>query len=259
MSQSLGRGLAILRYVANNGAYVTVKEVAQEIGVDPSTSSRLMSTLEKQGLLQQDPRTHTFRLGTGVLELANALVASYNLGEYSHDVVRWLAGETGEGAHLAVLVQGEAIFLDRTAGRGPITVHTEIGARDPVYCSAIGRALLSGLTDAEVKRELADVPLKRLTRKTATSLSAVLAKVDLTRKKGYAFDDEERHAGVQCIAAPVRDHSGHVVAAIGISGPTPNIQRATEAALASVVLTAASRLTAQLGGPTSSNGRPASG
>jgi IclR family acetate operon transcriptional repressor len=248
-----------LKYVANSGAYVTVKEVAQEIGVDPSTSSRLMSTLEKQGLLQQDPRTHAFRLGIGVLELANSLVGSYNLGEYSHDVVRWLASETGEGAHLAVLVQGEAIFLDRAAGRGPITVHTEIGARDPVYCTAIGRALLSGLSDKQIDKELADIPLKRMTRKTVTSLAAIVARVEVTRAKGYAFDDEERHPGVQCIAAPVRDHSGHVVAAIGISGPTPSIQRATESALATVVLKAAGRLTAQLGGAMSSNGRSPSG
>lgn len=247
MSQSLKRGLQILEYIAGDGGQATVKDTARHLGVDASTASRLMSTLEGQGFLQQDPKTQAYWLGARILEINNALLRTYRLGAHSHEVVQSLAHETGEGSHLAVLVRGEAVFVDRAVGRGVITVNTEIGARDPTYCTAIGRALLSGLTDGDVRRELKDIPFKRFTTKTTTTMDELLAKLAVVRSKGYAFDDEEANPGVQCIAAPVFDHSGHMIAAVGISGPKANIAKATVAKLAKRVLSASKSLSAQLG------------
>jgi DNA-binding IclR family transcriptional regulator len=126
-------------------------------------------------------------------------------------------------------------------------VNTEIGARDPTYCTAIGRALLSGLSDDEVRLELKDITFKRFTPKTTTSMDELLEKVAVVRAKGYAFDDEEANPGVQCLAAPVFDHSGRMVAAVGISGPKASIAKATVPRLAKRVLSASRVLSRQLG------------
>jgi IclR family transcriptional regulator, KDG regulon repressor len=247
MIQSLRRGLQILERAAQDGGLATVKDTARYLGVDPSSASRLMATLEGQGFLIQDPKTLTYRLGPRILELNNALLGSYNLGAHSHEVVQTLARDTGEGSHLAVLVAGEAVFVDRGIGYGALTVKTEIGARDPGYCTAIGRALLSGLTDDEVRQELKHVRFKLFTSKTTTTMDQLLVKLSSVRSLGYAFDDEEYHKGVQCIAAPVFDHTGRTIAAIGISGPTASIQKATVLALAKRVRAASGSLSAQLG------------
>ena len=247
MIQSLRRGLEILEFIAGDGGQATVKDTARHLGVDASTASRLMSTLEGQGFLQQDPKTQAYWLGTRILELNNALLRTYRLGAHSHEVVQSLARETGEASHLAVLVRGEAVFVDRAVGRGVITVNTEIGARDPTYCTAIGRALLSGLSNDEVRIELKDVGFKRFTPKTTTTMRELLEKLEIVRIKGYAFDDEEANPGVQCLAAPVFDHSGRMIAAVGISGPKANIAKATVPRLAKRVLDASGVLSAQLG------------
>lgn len=259
MIQSLKRGLQILEYIARDGGQATVKDTARHLGVDASTASRLMSTLESQGFLQQDPKTQVYVLGTRILELNNALLRTYRLGAHSHEVVQALARDTGEGSHLAVLLHGEAVFVDRAAGRGVITVNTEIGARDPTYCTAIGRALLSGLTDEQVRTELKEIPFKRFTAKTVTDMDDLLAKLAVVRAKGYAFDDEEANLGVQCVAAPIFDHSGRTIAAVGISGSKANIARATIPKLAKRVLSASKSLSVQLGHTrgASDNGRAA--
>jgi DNA-binding IclR family transcriptional regulator len=254
MIQSLRRGLEILEYIARDGGQATVKDTARHLGVDASTASRLMATLERQGFLQQDPKTLAYWLGTRILELNNALLRTYRLGAYSHEVVQSLARETGEASHLAVLVNGEAVFVDRAVGRGVITVNTEIGARDPTYCTAIGRALLSGLSDDEVRMELKDTAFKRLTPKTTTTMDELLEKLEVVRAKGYAFDDEEANPGVQCLAAPVFDHSGRMIAAVGLSGPTASIEKATVSKLSKRVLSASRVLSAQLGHVRNSDG-----
>jgi IclR family acetate operon transcriptional repressor len=247
MIQSLRRGLQILEYLAGDGGQATVKDTARFLGVDPSTASRLMATLETQGFLQQDPKTQAYQLGTRILELNNALLRTYGLGAHSHDIVQALARDTEEGSHLAVLVAGEAVFVDRGIGKGLITVNTEIGARDPIYCTAIGRALLFGMTDEEVREELKEIRFKRFTTKTVSSMRELLAKLATVRAMGFAFDDEEFHEGVQCVAAPVFDHGGRTVAAIGMSGPKASVEKATIPKLARRVVAASNALSAQLG------------
>ena len=247
MSQSLARGLTILKLAAANGGELTVTEAADLLRVDPSTSSRLMATLETEGFLQQDPRTHVFSLGPALIEIAGFLERRQNLAGVAHESVQALAAETGETAHMAILIDAEAVFIGRALGRGPITVNTEVGARDPTYCSAIGRALISGLTDAQIRQRLEGVPLRKLTPKTTTDLPGVLDKLATVRELGYAFDDEEANLGIQCIAVPVRDHTGHVVTAIGISGPIDRIQAARPEQLASKVMAAASHISELLG------------
>lgn len=224
----------------------TVTEVARVLSVDRSTSSRLLATLEARGFVEQDPDTQRYRLGAKLTLLSNVALRSRKLGALGHEAVRSLADSSGEGAHLAILTGADAVFIDHVDGRERLTISTSIGEHDPTYCTAIGRALLSGLSEDAIRKLLADVEMRRFTLKTVTTIDRVIESVRLVREQGYAFDDEERHAGVQCAAAPVFDHSGGVVAAIGISGPTARIASATDRIIREV-LSASRALSTRLG------------
>lgn len=249
MGQSLRRGLEILEYTATRGGSASVTETATFLGVDPSTSSRLMTTLKAMGFLIQDPDTRRYQLGTKLLQLSNTVLHNLSVVGLAHDLLRGLAQVTGESAHLAILVNDVAVFLDRYASSAAIVVNTEIGSTDPAYCSAIGRALLTGLRDEDIRQRLSNSFLARRTARTLTSLDDIIERVRTARTAGYAFDDEEANDGVQCIAAPVYDHLDRVVAAIGISTPTLRIKRLSQLEMASAVLQTSKRLSARLAHP----------
>lgn len=247
MIQSLDRGLQILELMSDRGGEISVTEAARFLRVDRSSASRLMATLESRGFVDQNLETHRFRLGTKLIHLSNVLLESLSLGTIGHEEVRALVEQTGEGAQLAILGKTSAVFIDHVDGPQRLTIATNIGDHDPLHCTAIGRALLTGLSDDEVRDLLSGTPLERYTPRTTVSVSEVVYRVKIARRQGYAFDDEERYAGVQCVAAPVFDHTGHVVAAIGISGPTPRMIRGTEKALAAAVRAASRQLSSRLG------------
>jgi IclR family acetate operon transcriptional repressor len=176
------------------------------------------------------------------------LLGNLNLGALGHDVVRALSRSTAEAAHLAVLIGSDAVFVDRTEGSaGGLTIRNEIGAHDPTYCTAIGRALLSGLSDSEVRERLREVAFVRYTPRSTHSMEQLIERLGDVRRLGYAHDDEEKNVGVSCLAAPVNDHNGHVVAAVGISGPTPRLIQSGHQKLASIVVAAGRTLSMRLG------------
>ncbi len=248
MSQSLRRGLEILDFLAACGGQTSVSEAAAHLAVDRSTSSRLLATLADVGYVVQDPDTQRYRLGTKLLRIGSVLLDSLDVREASHDQLRAVARATGEPAHLAVLEGTEAVFLDQCPGTAVITVNTgDVGSRDPLYCTAVGRALLADLEDQEIRRLLADVDLVRLTPRTITTMPELLSVVDQVRVDGYAFEVEESHVGVHCLAAPVRSYTGRAVAAIGISGPRERAERIGEKRLAEIVTAAAAEISKRMG------------
>ena len=247
MIQSLDRGLVILDLMSDRGGEISVTEAARLLQVDRSTASRLLATLEARGYVDQNVETHRFRLGTRLIHLSNVLLESLSLGTIGHEEVKALVDQTGEGAQLAILGRIDAVFIDHVDGPERLTIATNVGDHDPLHCTAIGRTLLSGLTDEEVRDLLARTRLERYTTRTIVALNEVVDRVKVVRRQGYAFDDEERYAGVQCVAAPVRDHTGRVVAAIGISGPTPRMIRATERILSDAVRSAGRELSSRMG------------
>lgn len=247
MIQSLRRGLEILELMAAHNGEISVTEAARHLDVDRSTSSRLLATLDRRGFVTRDSDSQRYRLGSKLLVLSKVLLDTLNVAAIGHDDVRALGEITGEAAHLAILVGSDAVFVDHVDGREALTINASVGDRDPLYCTAIGRALLLGHTDAEVRALLRGVGMIAFTRKTTTSMARLIECLGASRAQGYTFDDEERHAGVQCIAAPVHDHTGRVVAAIGISAPTSRVVRAGTDALAVAVVAASRNVSLKLG------------
>ena len=160
----------------------------------------------------------------------------------------------GETGHLAALDGTDVTTTVVVDGWRSVRMHSTVGKRSPAHATAIGKVLLAGLPDEEVRRRYADATLERRTPATLGSVGELLDHLAETRRSGCAFDREELEAGLHCIAAPVRDHTGTVLAAAGISGPADRITAGTREGHAADVRAAAAAISERLGAGASQGG-----
>lgn len=245
--QSLSRGLEIMAMLAEADRPLGATEVAQSLGVDKSTAFRLLSTLARHGYAVQDEDTHRYQAGLRVVQLSRRILDRTELRLVAKPWVRRLQQLTGESVHLAVLVGGRAVYIDKEDTGAGLNVNTEIGRQAPLHCSAIGKALVAELPEEELRALLSEAEMVRYTPRTITSMRELLPHLESTRERGYALDDEEFEPGVRCIAACVKGYRGHVEAAVGISGPGVRVTLERVPALAAVVMETAGEVSRLVG------------
>lgn len=247
MINSLSRGVETLRMLAEAGGPVGVTEVAERLQVDPSTAYRLLVTLEAGGLVQKDADSKKYGIGYGVLEIAYGLLRRLSVVSIADPYLRSIAALTGESTHVAVLDGTRAVFVGRQSGVGILRVETTIGSSEPAYCTAVGKALLADHLPAELRHLFGDEPLERFTPQTITTIPELSNELERVRRNGYAYDEEELHPGVRCVACPVRDHRGRIVAAFGLSMPATRLTREHLPGLVERITGAADNISSQLG------------
>jgi len=254
MIQSLERGLAILELVAKDTSGVTMAEVSRRIGLHTSTTFHLLRTLTSLGYLVQDEVTREYRLGSKVFRLAASAWTEVQIFNISGPFLTEMAQQTGETSHLAVFEHGEVIVINKVDGSSPVRLTDRVGYPRPAHCTAIGKVLLAHLPEAELMAFLHAHELRPFTPKTITAVPILEQELVRVRNQGYAFDDEEHLQGIRCLAAPVRNFTGQVVAAIGISGPVWRVSLDRVAQLIEVVKGVGHRLSQQLGHPGDAGG-----
>jgi len=224
--QSLDKGLMLLETVEQAKAPVGLADLATRLGWDKATIHRLLATLERRGYLLRDPSTRRYALGLKIFGLYESATRSFDIQRETRPYLARIAEHTGETAHLAVALSGSIVFIDRVASSESLAVNTQIGAQEPLFCTALGRAILAYLPEEELRRHV-PAPLPRYTRKTVSTIPALRASLDSVRSRGYAVDDEEYLQGIRCVASPILGPAGAPVAAIGISGPLTRLSMAT--------------------------------
>ncbi len=247
MIQSLQRGLSILEMIGKKGASLSVAEVSRAVGLHPSTTFHLLRTLTTLGYLSQDEGTREYAIGTKLFQLAGSAWTEDRLIKIAASFLADLARQTEEASHLAIFEHGEVIVVDKVEGTSPVHISERIGYPRPAHCTAIGKALLAHLPKAELTAFLRTNELKAITPRSITSAPMLEEELKWVRDQGYAFDDEEFTQGIRCLAAPVSNFTGGVVASIGISGPVWRVSRDRIAQLTEAVKVAAYRLSRQLG------------
>lgn len=247
MIQSLQRGLGILELIAKDGTGVTMAEVSRRIGLHTSTTFHLLRTLTSLGYLAQDETTREYRLGSKVFHLAASASTEVQLLKVSSPLLSEMAEQTGETSHLAVFEHGEVIVINKIDGSSPVRLSDRVGYPRPAHCTAIGKVLLAHLSEAELKAFLSKHELRPITPRTITAVPVLEQELARVREQGYAFDDEEFNQGIRCLAAPVRNFTGLVVAAVGISGPVWRVSLDRVAELTEVVKVMGLRLSQELG------------
>jgi IclR family pca regulon transcriptional regulator len=210
----LARGLKIIGLFSAERRQMTLSQLAQVADAPRSSVRRVLLTLEKLGLAEQDGRY--FRLTPRILTLAAAYLSSNPVTSVLQPIVDRISRQTQESCSAAVLDRDEAVMVVRAIPSRIITVGLEVGYRLPAYSSAVGRVLLGGLDEAELDAYLARIEPQRLTPRTITDKTVLKTTVIADRSQGYSLVDQEAEAGFRSIAVPVSRQSGSLVCALHI-------------------------------------------
>ncbi len=218
--QSLDRGLFILEAVAKSSDPVPLGQLTALLGIDRSSVFRLANTLKRRGFLANPTGRKDYVLGPSIWRLSRQCDWSSMPISVSHEHLKMLTLRTGETTHLAVREGKQAFFIDHCASTNQvIVVSGRTGEFVPLYCTAHGEALLADFGIAELKALFGAAPLQVYTSRTLASLPQLAKGCARIRAAGFVLDDQEYLEGVRCLAAPIRDRDGMVIASIGISAP----------------------------------------
>lgn len=229
-----------------------VTDLAKKLGLGKSSVYRLLATLARRGYVEKNPESDRYQLTYRLFAVGSPAADRFGLREVAQPVMQRLATETGETVNLGVLDGTRVVNLRKVESRHLLRIHLAVVGGAPAHATALGKVLLAALEAAEVARRLHGRRLERLTPRTIgdrRSLGAALARV---REQGFAIDDEECSLGLRCVAAPILDHRGSVVAALSISGPSPRLPNPLLSRLAESVRSAAREISQRLGYPIAS-------
>lgn len=249
LNNSIARAVRILNVFTGQRSEIGLSEISREAGLHKSTVHRLLASLERAGFVEQSSENGKYRLGLKLFELGSLVMHRINLREEARPHLQALARKTKETVHLAALADGEIIYFEKIEGQSNLTIPSAIGRKIPAHCTGLGKVLLAHLPEEELEAIVRQKGLKRFTANTITSLGEFKKHLEGVRTKGYAIDNEECELGLKCVAAPVRNHTGSVVAAISIAGPSGRLRSAAIPRLSKLVMETAARISRQLGYP----------
>jgi IclR family acetate operon transcriptional repressor len=245
--QAIERAVAILNAFTPEAPELGVTELAERLELHKSTVHRFLVNLEAAGLVERNPRTARYRLGLRIFELGGLVLQQMNLWDEALPFLEGLVRDSGETGHLAVLDGGEAIYIEKVEARRALRIPSAMGRGYPAHATSLGKVLLANLPPAAADEVLAERGLARYTPNTITDPDGLRDELARIRDAGYAVDNEEYDEGLRCIGAPIHDHTGQVVAALGIGGPVTRVTPARVEPLAELVRAAAKGLSRRLG------------
>jgi DNA-binding IclR family transcriptional regulator len=220
---SVQRAIDILNLFDAQTPELGTTEIARSLSLHKSTTASLIYTLEANGLLTQDPNTRKYHLGLKLVERAFAMLDQVEVRKIAYPHLQALRDQWNETVNLAVLDGADVVYIERMLGTKALGMRSEIGRRAPAHSTALGKAILSCLSNPQIEKFICDHGLPRVTEKTIVEPQKFLAELERVRECGYAIDDEENEIGGRCIAVPVFDHTGQAVAAVSISAPTARL------------------------------------
>lgn len=245
-NQSAQRVLSMLEYLTENGQ-ASLGDIAKSLGLNKSTAHRFATTLVQAGYARKDPGDHTYSATTKVVEIASQVMQRLEIHRVLRPTLDELANAVGATAHLGILDGYDLVYIDKVDGTSPIRMASRIGARGTCHSTALGKVLLASQPEAEWESYIRNRGLTRRTPRTITSRDELLAELGRVRRNGWAMDDVENEAGIRCIAGPVHDHLGQVVAAISVSDWTVSMTKQRAQQLVPVLLEHTTRASAMLG------------
>ncbi|MGQ9647917.1 MAG: IclR family transcriptional regulator [Thermodesulfobacteriota bacterium] len=231
--QSVVRTLSILNCFEKNEE-LQISEISAAVGIGKSTAHHLLATLKEMNFVQQDEQTKGYSLGIQIFKLGYSYFNQLNLVKVARPYLKELCSSTKETVHLGELFGSAVLYLDKIESPLSITMRSKIGATKPAYCTGIGKILLAFQSEDELKKLIDELVLEPYTDNTITDKNILYEKLMQYKAQGYSIDDEEIETGLFCIAAPIYDVSGKVVAAISLSAPKYRISDRLDALIPEV-------------------------
>lgn len=248
-AQVVDRVVDILETFTRLGPELGVSEISRALDLKKATAHRLLASLRRRGLVAQDPSSRRYRLGIKLWELGTMATNHVEWIERVKPFLEQLTQRTGETAHLAVLSDGQVLYVEKVESAHSLRMPSQVGRRLPVHCTGVGKALIAFLPDEVLDGLIGRRGLQRFTPNTIIDPKRLHAELALTRKRGYSVDNEEIEEGLVCVGAPIRDHTAHVAAAISIAGPSSRLRIERVPGHAHDVVEAANAMSALLGCP----------
>jgi DNA-binding IclR family transcriptional regulator len=242
---NLSNACRVLKALASEPGGLLLSELVERLKLPHTSALRIVATLCDAGFLQRSG--NRYELGTGLIPLGQQALARLDIRAVARPVLKHLSAQTGETAHLAILSGNHSLLVEVCQSPSPIRVGAPEGTLARLHCSATGKVLLAGQPDDRLELMLGTKPLPAQTRKTLTTLPQLRTELTRVRKQGYALDEEEFFEGIRCLAAPVRNAAGDVVAAIGITGATTRFTAARISAVARQIIRAADSVSRSFG------------
>lgn len=245
--QSVERTLLILETLAHCEDGIRVKELAEQLHLHLSTVHRLVSLLEHKGYVEQDPETKKYFLGLKILELKGMMTRRLRIVDVAVKEIKSMVAELGQTTHLAVLSDCEVVYLESFEGSESVISRAPVGKRVSIHSTALGKVLTAWLPPDDVYGKLQRKGMQKMTTNTITDPEQFLEHLRLVKEQGYATDNQEHHTASSCIAAPIRNYQGTVVAGISVSVPPANFNEAMKQRVVKEVLQTAQNISSKLG------------
>ena len=225
--KSLKKALAIMEtFLDCPDEEIGITELVERVGLNISTVHHIASVLVKEGYLSQAQPRAKYGLGAKFLQFGHLATSRMKIGNMALPFLTSLSQAVNQSVNLAVLDSAEAVYVQCISSIDPshqLRTFTQSGARVPLYCTGVGKVLLAYMPETELRKYFQKCDFYRRTENTITDPVKLEDDLSVVKRRGYAVDNEEMELGVRCIAAPVRDFGGGVIAAVSISGPTARV------------------------------------
>ena len=218
-AKSADRALRVLEFLATAPDGSNFTDIARALELPKSSAHELLSVMTERSFIEFNPETKTYRLGIRTWELGQAFVAHRDLMTEARPVMQAIAASLDETVQLAVLDGFEEVYLDRIDSSQQLRVQAIIGARAPAHTTALGKVLLADRREGELLKALRATKLRAMTPHSITSHDELIFELRWVRLHGFAIDNEEHATDLRCVAMPIRDHSGAVIAAMSVAVP----------------------------------------
>ncbi|MEZ5656976.1 MAG: IclR family transcriptional regulator [Burkholderiaceae bacterium] len=221
---ALLRAIEIMEFVSQGDRQPSLAEICRAVDLPKATVYRILTTLEHAGYVGKEPGAKRYGCGARLHALSLRVLQNSPGRAPRHAILEELVEEIGETCNLTVPDAHTVMYIDRVEAAWPLRVALGVGSRVPLYASASGKLFLSHMSKRSLERFVHSTPLVRYTEKTLTEPARLMRALEDVRHHGYAIDDEEYLHGIRCLAVPVRDRDGSVVAALAAHGPVGRME-----------------------------------
>ena len=223
-NQTLKKCLRILEILAKGGGDIKLLPLSREINLNKSTVYRILSTLVKMGYVEKNLRNNEYSLGLNILKLARPVLNRLDIREVAKPFMEELMKKSGETVRLAILNEGEVVYIEQVIGNNPIKLSMQIGSHFPAHSTGAGKILLAYLPEEKLDLIIKKNGLNSYTPNTITDIQKLKKCLEEVLLKGCAYNDGEFREGIRDIAAPIFDYNGNLIGSITVVGPSSRLK-----------------------------------
>jgi len=225
INKSTARTIDIIKLLAESNAPLTLTEISNTLGIPKTSTFDIVATLMDRNVLEYENRLFkTIQLGLSLFEITLHALGKTDLHQVARPYLDKILEKTGETVYLAVENKGDVVYLEKAEGSAAVRYSANLGARLPLYCTGLGKAILAAYPDEKVREIITVSGMRSFTPKTITNLMDLQEDLAAIRLRGYAIDNQEVSEGIFCVAAPIFGVEGKPVAAISIASGSSMLQ-----------------------------------